>query len=318
MFMFTVFIVNIVNNNKQKMKKYKYSLDTSSKKFICPMCKKKTLVKFIETETQVCLSDNLGRCDRESSCGYFSFPTGAIMTVNDKPSLLPLVKSFHSLELVEKSLLVNLENYFVQFLKTIFSEGEVKEAVLKYLICNSKRWRGATVFWQIDNYERVHAGKILAYNQETGKRTKSSEGKALIDWVHSILKKKGMLQEFNLNQCLFGLHLIKEVEGKVIGLVESEKTAVIMSVFKPNYIWLATGSKSGFKYDFLKPIQQYKIIAFPDKSEYNDWLIKSNQLNKFGFDIVVNDWLEQSNFKDGTDLADVLINEKFRQIKNGR
>lgn len=297
------------------MKNYKYFLDNSSKKFICPRCFNSTFVKFVDGVNRAYLSDDLGRCDRESSCGYFSCPTGTIMTVNDKPSLMPMVKSYHSLELVEKSIMINLENNFVQFLKTIFSEAEVNEAVLKYLICNSKRWNGATVFWQIDNFERVHAGKILAYNQQTGKRIKSNEGKALIDWVHSILKKKGIIERFNLNQCLFGLHLIKEVEGKVIGLVESEKTAVIMSIFKPNYTWLATGSKSGFKYDFLKPIQHYKIIAFPDKGEYNDWLIKSKQLNKFGFDIVISDWLEQSNYKDGTDLADVLILEKQKCIR---
>jgi hypothetical protein len=40
-------------------------------------------------------------------------------------------------------------------------------------------------------------------------------------------------------------------------------------------------------------------------------------LNEFNFDIVVNDWLEQSNYKDGTDLADVLILEKQKFIKTG-
>ena len=54
--------------------------------------------------------------------------------------------------------------------------------------------------------------------------------------------------------------LIKETEGNVIGLVESEKTAVLMSLFKPQYTWLATGGKSGLKHDFLKPIKEYKII----------------------------------------------------------
>lgn len=292
------------------MKMYKYSLDTSSKKFICPKCEKKTFVRFVETETLAYLGNNLGRCDRESNCGYFSRPTGMLVNKNEKPSLVSLPTSFHGLELIEKSMMINLENNFVQFLKTIFSEAEANEAVRKYLICNSKRWHGATVFWQIDNYERVHAGKILAYNQETGKRIKSNEGKALIDWVHSVLKRNGTLREFNLRQCLFGLHLIKEAKATVVGLVESEKTAVLMSLFKPEYIWMATGSKSGFKYEFLKPIQQYKIIAFPDKSEYNDWLIIAKQLNGFNFDIVVNDWLEQSDYKDGTDLADVLLLER--------
>ncbi|CAD0008908.1 DUF6371 domain-containing protein [Flavobacterium salmonis] len=297
------------------MREYKYSLDRSSKKFICPKCLKKTFVKFVESESRMYMSDDLGRCDRESRCGYFSSPTGSIITINEKPSL-PLAKSFHGLELVEKSMMVNFENNFVQFLKTLFSEEQVKEAVLKYLICNSKRWIGATIFWQIDNYERVHAGKILAYNQETGKRSKSDDGKALIDWVHSILKRKGIVNQFNLNQCLFGLHLIKDTEVQVIGLVESEKTAVIMSIFKPDYVWMATGSKSGFKYEFLKPIQQYKIIAFPDKSEYNDWSIIAKRLNMFGFSIIVNDWLENTSYKDGIDLADVYIDAKFQKIRS--
>lgn len=297
------------------MKQYKYSLDNSSKKFICPMCEKKTFVKFIETETQAYLSDNLGRCDRESNCSYYKAPNSDIVSLHYKRTIAPVITSFHGLELVERSFLTNAENNFIQYLNSIFSEKEVKEAILKYFICTSKRWKGACVFWQIDDCERVHAGKILQYSSETGKRNKNSDGKGSIDWVHSVLKRKGTINEFNLTQCLFGLHLINNNKIKVIGLVESEKTAVIMSIFKPEYVWMATGSKSGFKYEFLKPIQQYKIIAFPDKSEYNDWLIKAKQLNGFSFDIVVNDWLEQSNYKDGTDLADVLILEKQKSMK---
>jgi hypothetical protein len=42
-------------------------------------------------------------------------------------------------------------------------------------------------------------------------------------------------QVFNINQCLFGLHLINESNQKTIAVVESEKTAVLISVFKPQY-----------------------------------------------------------------------------------
>jgi hypothetical protein len=80
-----------------------------------------------------------------------------------------------------------------------------------------------------------------------------------------------------------------------------------MSIFKPEYTWLATGSKSGLKYEFLLPIKNYRVIAFPDKSEYFDWLSKATDLNKFGFNISVNDWLEQQHHAAGTDLADVYI-----------
>ena len=288
------------------MKQYKYSLDKSSKKFLCPKCNKRTFVKYIETETGSYLNDEFGRCDRETNCGYHSNPKGEFKNTFEVKYIPPPEPSFHNYDLVSQSGRNYKQNNFVQFLKTIFSETEVKKAILNYLIGTSKKWNGATTFWQIDNNEKVRHGKIMLFNSETGKRIKNKDGKSLINSVRSVLK----LENFNLYQCLFGLHLVNETNTKTIGLVESEKTAVIMSLFKPDYVWLATGSKGGLKYDFLKPIKDFKIIAFPDKSEYNYWLQKSIELNSFGFKIVVSDWLElQPDFETGTDLADVYINE---------
>src|SRR5690606_29533189 len=115
--------------------------------------------------------------------------------------------------------------------------------------------------------QNVRHGKIMLYNSGTGKRTKNPNGKAYINSVRSTLK----LKDFNLCQCLFGLHLINETETRTVAIVEGEKTAVIMSLFKPEYVWLATGSKQGFKYEMLNPLKGFKIIAFPDKREYTDW-----------------------------------------------
>lgn len=286
------------------MKQYKYSLDKSSKKFVCPKCNKKTFVLFLETETNNYLSDEYGRCDRESNCGYFNTPKGEQKNTFEVINRPPPEPSFHEFSLVTNS--IKHQNNFIQFLKTLFTETEVNEAIQKYYIGTSKHWNGATIFWQIDNLEKVRHGKIMLFNPETGKRVKNKEGKGLINSVRSVLK----LKDFNLNQCLFGLQLINKTYQKTIALVEGEKTAVLMSLFKPQYTWLATGGKSGLKHDFLKPIKEYKIIAFPDKSEYNDWLNKATELNGFGFKIVVNDWLEQqTNYLDGSDLADVYINE---------
>lgn len=213
--------------------------------------------------------------------------------------------SYLSLELVEKSYLSELPNNFIQFLYSIFTKQEVDDVVAKYFIGTSKKWEGATVFWQIDNFEKVRHGKIMLFNGEIGKRLKRDDGKAYIDSVRSVLK----IKNFNLSQCLFGLHQIAESKLSTIALVEGEKSAVIMSIFKPKYIWLATGSKGGFKFEMLKPIKDYKIIAFPDKSEYNDWLTKAKELNAVGFNIVVNDWIENTNYPEGTDFADIYIEE---------
>ncbi|ENA1814226.1 hypothetical protein ABF174_000829 [Flavobacterium psychrophilum] len=82
-----------------------------------------------------------------------------------------------------------------------------------------------------------------------------------------------------------------------------------MSLFKPEYVWLATGSKGGFKYEFLKAIKQYKIVAFPDKSEYFDWNNKATELNAIGFKIAVSELIEQTDFKNGFDLADYYLSQ---------
>ena len=287
------------------MKQYKYTLDKSSKKFVCPICNKKSLVKFTETETGNYLNDEFGRCDHQSSCKYFKTPKGEFKNTFEIINKPPPEPSFHDYNLVSQSGKNYNQNNFVQFLKTLFTETEVKEAIQKYLIGTSKHWNGATIFWQIDNNEKVRHGKIMLFNPETGKRSKDQNGNGFINSVRSVLK----LKDFNLNQCLFGLHLINETNTKTIALVESEKTAVLMSIFKPEYVWLSTGSKGGLKHEFLKPIKNYKIVAFPDKSEFYDWNTKATELNGFGFKIIVNNWLESTDYPDGTDLADVYINE---------
>jgi hypothetical protein len=295
------------------MNQYKYSLDPSSKKFVCPKCNKQTFVKYIENANGSYLDDEFGRCDRETNCAFHNRPKSnkAGLFVCCKPKPKP---SFHSIEILDKSFSRNKENNFIEFLKTLFTAAEVTEIVSKYLIGTSTHYKGATIFWQIDNLGRIRAGKILLYITETGKRAKTTAGKGLISWVHSVNKMEG----FHLEQCLFGLHLIDETSQKTVAIVESEKTAVIMSVFKPDYIWLATGSKQGFKQSMLDPIKQFKIVAFPDKSEFEDWNHKAIELNAIGYKIIVSEFLEQLDCDTGIDLADIFINEmtKITMVNN--
>ncbi|MBK8966966.1 MAG: hypothetical protein IPM36_09860 [Lewinellaceae bacterium] len=56
-------------------------------------------------------------------------------------------------------------------------------------------------------------------------------------WAHAVFAT-----DFQLAQCLFGEHQLQIGNtGKKVALVESEKTAVLMSGLLPDYIWLATG-----------------------------------------------------------------------------
>ena len=282
------------------MKQYKFSRNRNLAKY-CPCGKGNSDGKFAPFEG----SEKFGHCH---SCAKTFYPDNDSLV---KPieffNITKPEQKYHHLELVEKTFLERDDNNnFIQFLRTLFTPLEVHNATLKYLIGSWIDWKGVTVFWQIDQQERVLHGKLMLYNPETGKRVIGKDGNGIISSVRSRLK----LDKVGFNQCLFGLHLVDETT-KVIALIESEKSAIIMSLFKPEYIWMSTGGKGGFKFDFLKPIKEYKIVAFPDKGVYDIWLEKAIELNDFGFNIEVSDWLEHQNeFATGSDLADVYIIEK--------
>ena len=53
---------------------HRYSLEKGSEKHICPQCKQKTFVRFVDNQNCTYLSDDVGRCDREQKCRYFKGP----------------------------------------------------------------------------------------------------------------------------------------------------------------------------------------------------------------------------------------------------
>jgi hypothetical protein len=190
------------------------------------------------------------------------------------------------------------------FLLDNFTFDEVDNVVCKYyLIGTNHFWKNATIFWQIDNKEQIRGAKIMLYNEHTGKRVK--EPYTHINWLHKAIKEP----DFNLYPCLFGLHLINEDYQKNIAIVESEKTAIILSLILPEFIWLATGGSGNFKFELLEPIKKRKCFAYPDKGEFKKWNRTAKELKEKGFKIAVSDLLEQTEFSNGFDLADYYFNQ---------
>jgi hypothetical protein len=223
-------------------------------------------------------------------------------------------------------------NNFVKYLTNLFGEEITSELIDKYSIGTSKfrfehkeypyykGQEGATVFWQCDFEGKIRSGKIMLYNEYTGKRIK--EPYDHITWVHSALK----MSAFNLKQCLFGEHLLK-INSQPVAIVESEKTAIIASVYFPQFIWLSTGGKHGLTKDKCETLNKHgaHVILFPDLSTSNigkenvfdSWIrIAKEHLTSF----VVSDLLQNSateeQKKEGLDLADYLINFKPEQFRN--
>ena len=199
-------------------------------------------------------------------------------------------------------------------IRFLFSLQKDNEAVLKRVLDDyhvGATRNGETIFWQIDKDNRVHGGKIIAYNKEDGHRIKDKG----VNWVHSLLKKHGVLNEdWTLTQCLFGEHLLSSSANrdKVVAVVESEKTALICSVQYPDCVWLATGGKSQLAIQKMKVLANRTVIFFPDVDGYREW---TECVKAFSFcrSIKVSDVLEQNateaDRKKKIDIADLILRD---------
>jgi hypothetical protein len=201
------------------------------------------------------------------------------------------------------------KNNFLEYLNNIFGPEIANDLKEKYLIGNSKKWNGATVFWQKDIEGNLRTGKVMQYNPTTGERIKTPY--SLINWIHKLIEQP----DFNVKQCLFGEHLINQVKSKTIAIVESEKTAIIASVYFPNLIWLSVGGKAKLNEDILKPLKGRTIIFFPDINALELWTQKAKELSHFA-NISICDILNEyaNEFESKLDISDYLTQFDFKDF----
>ena len=213
--------------------------------------------------------------------------------------------SFIEPELLKASHEGGEHNYFVTFLNNHFGADIAGQLEGKYFIGTSKKWQGATIFWQIDTQGKVRTGKIMLYSPTTGKRGKE------FTYVHKEIKQP----EFVLNQCFFGEHLLSE-SGKPVAIVESEKTAIIASYFYPQFVWLASGGIDGLTAEKWKVLKGRTVTLFPDLKAFEKWKTKAQELSKIA-KVTVSEYLEQiateAERKEGLDLADYLLKLDLKQ-----
>ncbi len=308
------------------MIEHKYILEPykgMNTRYRCPSCQErdKTFSLYIDTETGEHINPTVGRCNRESNCGhhytpkqYFqdnniSFDTPQPKAYKPRPVTPPQKPvSFIPVEVFKASLKAHETNHFVQFLINLFGVEVASQLVSRYFIATSKHWNGATVFWQIDTQGKVRTGKIMLYSPTTGKRVKNLE--LPVYWVHKALKQP----EFELRQCLFGEHLLID-KTKPVAIVESEKTAVIASVYLPQFIWVAVGSLTNLNAEKCSILKGRTVTLFPDLNGFEKWSSKAKELSHLAI-FTVSDLLErkatEAEKKQGFDLADYLIKYDYK------
>jgi len=305
---------------------FKYILEPykgMNTRYHCPSCQQraKTFSRYIDTETDEHINPIVGRCNREINCGYHYTPKqyfqdnnilfGTHQRKSHRPQInIPKPKpiSLIPVEVFKASLKEHETNSFVKFLIKQFDVELAGELVSRYFIGTSKHWNGATVFWQIDTQGKVRTGKIMLYSPDTGKRVKEPFNH--ITWAYKALK----LTEFELRQCLFGEHLLID-KIKPVAIVESEKTAIIASVYLPQFIWVAVGSLTNLTAEKCSILKGRKVILFPDLNAFDKWTSKAKELSHIAI-FFVSDLLErkatEAERQKGFDLADYLVKYDYK------
>ncbi len=302
---------------------YRYQLENRTltgrpqRKTTCPQCgRRMCFVRYVDTQNQnQYLSDEVGRCDHEQSCGFHYKPseyfsdhpwlTGGTTRQHVqrqpfvKPTPPPLMPLPADLVRQYQSPHSNFWQWFsVDCAKRLGFKADVLRQVYEdYQI-------GATqcldvVFWQMDEQQRVRTGHIMQYSA-------NGHRKGLQTWIHSYLIRIGQLPgNFVLQQCLFGQHLLPRYPKRHVCIVESEKTALVMAAHQPQHLWLATCGCNGLKADKLECLRDRSITLFPDSGCLEKWQEVMRQTQGLMYNI--DDGLEQ--YPPNTDLADILLAE---------
>ncbi len=277
----------------------------------CPYCHRPRCFTLYVDENGQALSPLVGKCDHEIKCGAHYTPKDFF---REHPSLKipeswlrPMAEEakrelqFVPMEQVER--FRTNDTTLVQWLLKKFDHDLVIKAADDYCLGGLKT--GETIFWQIDSAGRCRSGKCIPYGED-GHRIKNNGHE--VNWMHSLLKRDGILpKDWELTQCLFGEHLL--TPGCKVGLVESEKTAVICAIqyWHDARVWMATGGKQNLHGERMQVLKGHEVIVVPDADAENEWRERVTRMKSLGYDILcVSMHYTESQVNNKYDIADLI------------
>lgn len=175
-----------------------------------------------------------------------------------------------------------------------------------------------TIFWQCDELANLHNGHLMKYTAD-GHRVKD-EGQYPQTWIHRRMER-AKTNPFNdekerASYCLFGQHLLAAYPNAVVNIVESEKTAIVMSIAygcQQAQIWMACCGLANLvnSRHLLAPIIRAgrRIVLYPDRDGVDKWketaaTVPYNWLS-VNDEPVTKWWRERDGEK--ADIADVVL-----------
>tara|TARA_R100000734_G_C3318678_1_gene113132 strand:+ start:4282 stop:5199 length:918 start_codon:yes stop_codon:yes gene_type:complete len=287
---------------------YLYQLEKykTNNRYKCPNCgKSKVYTRYVNTMTGQHAPYQFGKCDRLNNCNYHKYPNNNIdvtsiahLSTVAKPKEKPkeyLSKTDYATKLYREF----ENNKFVDYLCSKLGVKNADKITIDYMTGTGAE--GSTLFPYFDSKGNLVTYKTMLYDVLTGRRNKEKFGRYLY-------------QENRHPIPLYGIWLITKYPDLPIAIVEAEKTAQMMRIYNPYFLWMATGGSNMLNPSKLYPIRDKKIVLFPDQNQYEYW---SNILNKIkdryiDIDISISReceiWYENGLIKEGEDIADYYNN----------
>ena len=246
--------------------------------------------------------------------------------MNEQLNNLP--KRFWPVEYI--SYYTNVENdNLVCWLRSLNWDGcqrkRLEDALVDYHVGHTYiMWKGEryefTLWWELDEENRLHNCHYMTYGKDGHRDKKSSYNQT---WLHARMKYSTK-DPFDDNKeqasyCLFGQHLMNAWPNATINIVESEKTAIIMAAAYGNNastIWMACCGLHNLTSERLEPLMKAgrQIQLFPDRDGIEKWKKKAVELSYngkhypylgFNTQAVEEWWLPEDG--DKADIGDVVL-----------
>jgi hypothetical protein len=273
---------------------YKWTLRHGGGKLICPKCGQRRFVPYVSTADGKTLAGaEYGRCDREQNCGYQRYPGKEVNADGITPvEIMPEPP----LRFYPAAVVVDADTPLFEYVAKLVGVSRALDIWNRYKIGRDGK---RTVFWQIAKDGTIRAGKSIPY-LENGHRDKTDKYPA--NWLHKTRAWDGMHTGEELQQCYFGEHLLNERKDARVMIVESEKTAAILSEYSRKFVWLASGGSQGLKNEEKnKALAGRSVTLLPDHGQYWNWASVANA-NRWA----VLDYCERYPIFDGCDVLDYI------------
>lgn len=286
-------------------------LRKGGKKERCPQCGRMRFVPFVlTTDPSVMAGDIYGRCDREQSCGYFRYPYLDRDEANSKPLLYTETKPVEDKRkiMTYKPMFEPLRSnntLYTAFVSLVPPEA-LRMSCERYHVGTGGK--GECIYYQYDG-SRVRTGKAIMYGTD-GHRLKGDGGVAMpVWWMHKAPSCSFDETQFRIQQCFFGQHLLDQCPDHQVWVVESEKTAVLMTAAdiaegRDGRIWLACGGSQMLKGSIdLSCLKCRNVTLVPDDGQYWNWIRTAKQYGWTCIDI--SDLVIDNGMPAGSDIWDL-------------